>query len=118
MKNYNGELEYKNKKYSLPFNLNVMKDIQEKYGSIDRWAELTDGTVENDDEPNAEAVIFGFTAMMNEGIDIENEEKETNIKLFSEKQVARIITEVGLMKAVEIMNKTVIESTKSDEKNA
>ena len=115
MKDFNGEIEYKDKVYKLPFNLNVMEEIQEEYGSIDKWAELTDGA---NGEPNAKAVIFGFTSMINEGIDIDNEENGTDLKHLTNKQVARIITEVGLVNAVQTLNKTVIESTQSDEKNA
>lgn len=116
MKNYNGEIEYKDKKYKLCFNLNVMEEIQEEYGSIDEWANLTDGS-ENKGEPNAKAVIFGLTSMINEGIEIENEENGTDIKPLSKKQVARIITEVGLTYALKKLNETVVESAGSDEKN-
>lgn len=115
MKNFNGEIEYKDKKYKLPFNLNVMEEIQEEYGSIDEWAKLTDGA--GTGEPNAKAVIFGLTAMINEGIDIENEENGTDVKPLTKKQVARIITEVGLAEALKKLNDTVIESAGSDEKN-
>lgn len=114
MKEINGKLLYKEKEYKVVFNLNVMEQIQEKYGSIEKWGELTDG---NNGEPNAKAVIFGFTEMINEGIDIENEENGTDIKPLSLKQVGRIITEIGLMNATKTLNKTVIDSTKSEEKN-
>jgi len=116
MKDFNGEIKYKDKVYKLVFNLNVMEEIQDKYGSIDKWGELTDGS-ENAGEPNAKAVIFGLTSMMNEGIDIQNEENETKEKKLTNKQVGRILTEVGLKEALKTLNETVMESTKSDEKN-
>lgn len=116
MKDYGGKIEYKDKVYNLVFNLNSMEEIQEKYGSIDNWAALTDGS-ENAGEPNAKAVIFGLTVMINEGIDIENEENGTEIKPLTTKQVGRIITQVGLSEALKSLNQTVIDSTKSDEKN-
>ena len=116
MKDFNGEFKYKDKIYKTVFNLNVMEEIQEKYGSIDKWGELTDGS-ENAGEPNAKAVIFGLTSMINEGIDIENEENGTKTKKLTTKQVGRIITEVGLAEALKTLNTTVTESTKSDEKN-
>lgn len=115
MKDYNGEIEYKNKKYKLVFNLNVMEQIQEEYTTLDNWGELTDG---KKGEPNAKAIIFGITCMLNEGIDIENDENGTDIKPFTLKQVGRIITEIGLLNATKKLNDTVIESTKSEEKNA
>ena len=55
--------------------------------------------------------------MLNEGIDIDNEENGTDIKPFTKKQVGRIITEVGLANVTAEMNRTVIESSKSEEKN-
>ena len=114
MKDFNGEIQYKDRTYRLVFNLNVMENIQEKYGSIEEWGKLTDGA---EGEPNAKAVIFGFTEMLNEGIDMNNEENGTNDKPLTLKQVGRIITEVGLANATETMNWTVIESTKGEEKN-
>ena len=115
MKDFNGIIEYKEKEYKLVFNLNVMEAIQEEYGTLDKWGELTDG---KNGEPNAKAITFGFTQMLNEGIDIENDENGTDIKPLTLKQVGRMITEVGLLNATSLLNETVVESTKSDEKNA
>lgn len=114
MKDFNGTIEYKGKTYKLYFNLNVMEQIQEEYGTIEKWGNLSDGAL---GEVNAKAVIFGMAAMINEGIDIENDEKGTDIKPLTLKQVGRIITEVGMKEATKALNDTVIESTK-DEKNA
>ena len=114
MKDYNGEIQYKDKILKIVFNLNVMEAIQEEYGSLREWGNITDG---GDGEPNAKAVIFGFTQMLNEGIDIGNEENGTDEKPFTLKQVGRIITEIGLANATETLNKTVVESTQSSEKN-
>ena len=144
MKEFNGNIQYKDKNYSLVFNLNVMEAIQEEYETIDKWGSLTDGTAyaereyikqhgslegwddlddaeksKYDGEPDAKAVIFGFTQMLNEGIDIENEENGTNNPPLTLKQVGRMISEIGLANATKTMNETVIESTKDgEEKNA
>lgn len=104
--------------YELVFNLNVMEEIQEKYGSVEAWGEL----VEAEAEPKAKDLKYGFTAMLNEGIDIFNEDHagDEGFKkrpFFTEKQVGRIISEIGLANAAKTLNKTVIDSTKSDEKN-
>jgi hypothetical protein len=114
MNDINGKLIFKEKEYPLVFNLNVMEEIQNEYGSLDKWGSLTDG---KDGEPNAKAVIFGFTAMMNEGIDIENEENGTNKPFLTQKQVGRIITEYGIVEATKKLNNTVVDSTQSTEKN-
>ena len=117
MKEISKEFEYKGKTYNLVFNLNVMEVIQDKYGTLENWGKLTDGA-ENDGEPNAKAVIFGITAMLNEGIDIENEENGTEEKMLTNKQVGRMITEIGLKSSAQLMNGVVIDSTQSAEKNA
>lgn len=114
MKEMKSEIEYKGQKYNLVFNLNVMEAIQEEYGTIGKWGSLTDGT---DGEVSAKAVKFGLTEMLNEGIDIDNETNGTNIEPLTLKQVGRILTEIGLQEATKKLNDTVVESTKSDEKN-
>ena len=114
MKDINGKIQYKDKEYTLVFNLNVMESIQQEYGTLDRWAGLTDG---KSGEPDAKAVIFGIKEMINEAIDMENDEHGTDIKPLTHKQVGRIITEAGLMESTRILNETVIESTRDTEKN-
>lgn len=114
MKDISGSIQYKGRDYKLAFNLNVMEAIQEEYGSLTAWGDLTDGSA---GEPNAKAVIFGFTQMINEGIDICNEENGTDDKPLTVKQVGRMITEYGLLEATKTMNQTVIDSTQSEVKN-
>ncbi len=115
MKDYKINFEVEDQKYSAIFNLNVMEQIQEEYGSIKKWGELTD----KENEPNAKAIIFGFCAMINEAIEIENEEKGENKPLFTLKQVGRIISRAGLQKSAEALNDAVVQATKDDNpKNA
>lgn len=116
MKEISKTLEYKGKKYKLVFNLNVMEIIQDKYRTLENWGKLTDGA-KNNGEPNAKAVIFGITTMLNEGIDIDNEENGTEEKMLTKKQVGRMITEIGLKSSAQLMNGVVVDSTKSAEKN-
>lgn len=109
-------IEYKGKKYSLVFNLNTMETMQDKYGSLDKWGELTDPAQTG--EPDIKAMIFAFEAMLNEGIEIANEDNNTNEPLLTHKQVARIITEIGLKNAQDKMNEVVVNSAGDDSKNA
>lgn len=114
------EIEYKGKKYSMTFNLNVMEEIQNEYGSVAEWGELTDDS--EGKEPNAKAVIFGLTAMINEGIEIENEDNAgvegyVAKKTFNHKQVGRIISEIGFDKATNKLNEAVINDATTEEKN-
>ena len=111
-------IDYKGEKYELAFNLNVMEEIQAEYGSVEAWGEL----VEAEAEPKAKDIKYGFLAMLNEGIDIYNEEHEDDEDFkarpfFTAKQVGRVISEIGLYNAAKQLNKTVINSTKTDEKN-
>ncbi|MBQ6483071.1 MAG: hypothetical protein IJI45_18350 [Anaerolineaceae bacterium] len=115
MIDYSNKITYKGREYTLVFNLNVMEQIQKEYGSLDKWGGLTDG---KNGEPDARAVIFGITEMINEGIDIGNDENGTNEPFLTHKQVGRMITDIGLRDATEVLQDTVVQSTQSTEKNA
>ena len=141
MKDFEGKVNYKGRELKVVFNLNVMEAIQSEYGTLEEWGRLTDGVsyakreyeklnkeipwddLDEDEkskyagEPDAKAVIFGFTEMINEGIDISNEENGTDEKPMTLKQVGRMITDIGMSVASEQLRQTVIESTKGDEKN-
>ncbi len=112
MKDYKFDFELDGKKYSLVFNLNVMEAIQNKYGSVQKWGRLTDN--KNGSEPNAKALIFGFTEMMNEAIDMENEDNGTNKPLMTLKQVGRLITRAGIKESASKLNTVITESVKDE----
>lgn len=116
MKDYKVTFQVGEEEYSAIFNLNVMEQIQEEYGSVQKWGQLTDA---KSGEPNAKAIIFGFRAMINEAIDIENDEKGENKPFYTLKQVGRIISRYGLQKSAVALNNAVIQATKEDKpKNA
>lgn len=102
MKDYKFTFEVDDNKYSLIFNLNVMESIQAKYGSVQKWWKLIDN---KNGEPNAKALIFDFTEMIYEAIDIENDELGLNKPLLTTKQVGRIITKAGIKKSVKSLIK-------------
>ena len=132
MKEVSKTLSYKGKEYKIVFNLNVIEAIQKEYGSLDRWGDLTDGKRKDekgkkvDTEVDFSALIFGITEAVNEGIDIDNEDREEKLPFLTRRQVARMISELGQAKVTEELNNLVIESTKTttdeddedDEKNA
>ena len=111
MKYYKFTFEVDDKKYTLVFNLNVMETIQAKYGSVQKWGRLTDS---KKGEPNAKALIFGFSEMINEAIDIENEENNTEKPFLTLKQVGRIITKAGIQESAKQLNKAITESVKDE----
>lgn len=110
------EIEYRGKTYKLVFDLNVMEAIQDEYGSIEAWGKLTGP--DDGGEPNIKALVFGVMEMINEGVDIDNDENGTDEKPLTHRQVARILTEVGLDTVTDKVQKSVIGSTEDDSKNA
>lgn len=108
----NTEFTFNGRTYKLVFNLNVMEAIQEKYGTLTKWGEVTGA---NGDEPQISAIIDGYEIMLNEGEEILHDD---DFKPLTHKQVGRIISGIGLDKATELLNAVVSESTASNEKNA
>ena len=115
MQNKISHLECAGKRYPIVFNLNVMEEIQEQYGSLDAWGEKTQG----EGEPNVKDLKNGVMAMINEGIDIENEREGKNEPFVNAKKVGRIISEVGMGEILKSIQKLTVASTKTegDEKN-
>ena len=115
MKDFYSELELNGKKYVLCFDLNVMEAIQAKYKTIENWSDLTNG--KDTGEADASAILFGFTEMLNEGIDIMNEENGTDEKPLTKKQVGRILTQFGMNNVAAKLAETVAAAGKEEEKN-
>ena len=111
MKNTVVYIKFKERNIPLVFNLNVMEEIQEKYGSLDKWGEITQGH----GEPKIKDLKAGIIAMVNEGIDIENEENGTNEPMINERQLGRIMSEVGIAEIVKKIQEITIASTKSED---
>lgn len=111
MKNTVVYIETDKRKYPLVFNLNVMEEIQEQYGSLDEWGKITQGN----GEPQVKDLKAGIMAMINEAIDIENEENGTNEPMLTAKQVGRMMTEVGIATIVKKIQEITIASTKSED---
>ena len=111
-KKKNDAIVYRGVEYHLAFNLNVMQVIQEEYGSLDEWGKKTEG---ENGEPDAKAVIFGFAAMINEGVDIDNEEHGTDIKPLTLRQVGRLIGSVGMDVISAQMQSIVVASTQTED---
>lgn len=111
MKNTVVYIETEKRKYPIVFNLNVMEEIQEKYGSLDEWGKVTQGN----GEPQVKDLKAGIMAMVNEAIDIENENNGTNEPALTAKQVGRMMTEVGIQEIVKKIQEITIASTKGED---
>ena len=110
MKNTVVYIEASDKKYPLAFNLNVMEEIQEHYGSLDAWGRVTQGN----GEPKVKDLKCGVMAMLNEGIDMENEGNGTNMPMLTAKQVGRIMTDVGIQNIVSAIQEITVASVKTE----
>ena len=97
--------------YPIVFNINVMEVIQEIYGSVSAWGAI----VENAEggEPKIKDLKAGLMAMINEGIDIENELTGENKAMVTSKQVGRIISEVGFEEITNVIKNLTVVSTKT-----
>lgn len=101
------------KEYPMAYTLNVMEEIQEKFGTIEDWGKALQP--EKGKEPKIKDIKWTFTQFINEGIDIENEEKGEKRPFVTEKQVGRLISAVGMDTVThELMNVTVA-SNKTEE---
>ena len=109
MQNKITHIEANGKRYPIVFNINVMEEIQEAYGSISAWG----GIVENagGGEPKIKDLKIGLMMMINEGIDIENEANGTNTPMLNTKQVGRLITEVGFDVVTKKIQELTVAST-------
>jgi hypothetical protein len=111
MKNTVVYINTEKKKYPLAFNMNVMEEIQEAYGSLDEWGRITQGA----GEAKVKDLKVGIMAMINEAIDMQNEDNNTNEPLLNAKQVGRIMTEVGIDKIVAAIQEITVASTKGED---
>ncbi len=104
-------------KVLLAFNLNVMSEIQSEYGSVQAWV----GLLEDDDknpvrngEPDMQAFLKGFTFMLNEGIEIQNDEGADK-KPFTVRQVGRLVTKWGKDEVNKAMQQAISGAVPKDE---
>ena len=75
---------------------------------------VQDGDKEENKEPKISDVIFGIREMMNEAVDILNEEQEEKYSLFTDKQVGRIVTKVGLTVSKNKIGESILIANKVD----
>lgn len=109
MKDFYTKWEVNGKEYTLAWNLNVMEEMQDKYGSLEAWGKISEG-----EEPKISSIIDAFEAMINEGIEIDNEKNGTNEKPLTHRQIGRIISAYGVENAAETMKNATSEATKDD----
>ena len=110
------------KDYPFIYSINVMATLQKKYGSIQAWADVVEPKPKKNGEriePDLDALIFFFTEAFNEGIEVENEEKNINRQLLTSRQVGRLVTKLGFEEANKKLKEAVINAQpeKVEEKN-
>ena len=104
--------DVKDKKIPALFDLNVVAELQEKYGSLSEWNAkcFPEGS-----EPRLKPLIHAFELAINEGYDaIGSDERVSN------QEAGRIVTAMTIEKAAAKIKQLVVDSTKSGEegKNA
>lgn len=104
-------LETENEKYPLAFNVNVMEEIQNEYGSISKWGSIVENKDSAESEPKIKDLKVGMLFMVNEGIEIENEKSETKRELLNSKQLGRLLSKIGLKEVIEKIKEVSINST-------
>lgn len=107
-------IETENRKYPLIFNLNVIEQVQEKYGDLDKWSASITPT---DGLPSIKDLKWTITQMINEGIDIENETNEIKQSFVTDKQVGRLLTQLGLQNISGIVMGTVSDGMGESEED-
>ena len=111
MQNKLNYIETADKKYPIVFNINVMEEIQEAYGSLSDWGRIVENA--NGGEPKIKDLKIGLMMMINEGIDIENEATGKNTPMLTAKQVGRLIGEIGFSAITEVIQSLTVASTKT-----
>ncbi len=101
------------KEYPIAFTLNVMEAIQDEYGSMEKWLNVMEPG--EGEEIKIKDLIWIFKEMINEGIDIENEEKGEKRSFLTHKQVGRLVSAIGMKDGQEFIKSLTIESVKTDE---
>lgn len=109
-----GKLEIGEVTYPIAFNLNVLEGIQEEYDTIDDWQELLTGA---DGMPNIKCLKWSFTQFINEGLDIENETAEHKRAFLTEKQVGRLLGQIGWDKATTNLFGLIASSTSTGDED-
>lgn len=106
-------IETSKRNYPIVFNINVMEEIQEAYGSLSAWGSIVENA--GGGEPRVKDLKIGLMMMINEGIDIENEEKGENNPMVTAKQVGRLISNVGFDEITgKIRNLTIASTNTGD----
>ena len=106
-------IDYKEKKYPLVCNINVMEEIQKRYKSFTEWSNLCGRTTDKK-EVDIAAFKTGILLMINEGLLIESEDNGTEFKEMTPRQVGRLISEVGLVEITNKLTKVIVESVGAD----
>lgn len=124
MKDISDTLKYKGNEYTLVFNFNVLDAVQEKYGTLVKWIEEAYG--KKTGEPSAKALAFIIAEMVNEGIDIDNEDRKPEEQLepitlkTANRMLSEFVKEYGIEKVItkvdDLMSKSVQggESSKNE----
>jgi len=91
--------------YPFCFNINVIEKIADEYKNIQKWAESLDS---KEGSEQIKALKFMMCEAVNEGIDIENDEKHLTRDFINLKQAGRLVG--GFSDAMQFTMSAIAES--------
>ena len=112
MKDVFKHFEINGVEYPFCFNINVIEKIVEEYKDIETWAKCLD---KKEGAEQIKALKYMMVESINEGIDIENDEKHTSRDFITLKQAGRLIS--GFSDAMQFTMQAITESNNTG-KNA
>lgn len=100
--------------YKLAFDVNVIEVIQKEFGTVNEWISKT--SLENG-ELNVSCIKYGFWAMTNEGINIDNEDQGLEKPNITLSKAGRIISSLGLENVALMISDLITKNFPSPKKN-
>ncbi len=106
----------KTAEYPVVFSFNVLEEIQDKYDTFEDWSHIIEGDKFIDGswqkkEPRISDIKYFIKLAINEGIDLENEMNNSSRPFLTDKQVGRLISEVGVATISQIIKDVIKVST-------
>ena len=101
--------------YPIIFALKTLREIQNKYGSPQKWATIA---MNPEKEVDLDAVTFCLMHMINTGLALEAFKNNTQVKEITQAQAEFILQDYGIEEGIILMGKKLKEGLPKVSKNA
>lgn len=98
------------KEWPLYCDINVMANIQDRFGTLDNWMEAISA-----EEPSFEDVRWTFEEFSKEGTSIINDETDKAVEVMTTRKAGRLITSYGIQRTVNELLEIFVESITGNE---